>query len=105
MGTRGRERQDMIYGRGGDVVTLVRVATEADIVKCERRKVDKQDKERFGYGMLWMARYPEQGPGEEWPVDLAFLKADNGWCEIDDARKALVTPEQYAEWTGTPLKV
>lgn len=80
---------------------MLREATREDIKTHERRKWDKQDDQRRGYGMLWIIKYADDG--RESAADLAFLKADKGWAEIDDARELLMGPERYAEAVGRPV--
>jgi hypothetical protein len=73
--------------RFGDQVVLVREATAADIKTFERRKVDKTDRDRLSDHMIFVARYANEQK-KDFTVDLAFLRATNGWAEIlDEAAK------------------
>lgn len=86
---------------GGDIV-LEREATLKDIRPLDHRKADKQDAERISYGMLWVG-YLTTSPSEKRIFDLAFLRADGGWAEIDDERRRLMGEARYQEACNTPV--
>ena len=76
----------MLYGRMGGQVKLIRMATPAD-AKLENRKPDAQDRERCKIGYLMVGRFINEDGTESADrlFDLAMLKADGGWVEIDQA--------------------
>lgn len=96
----------MIYGRFGNEITLAREATVADVLKDwghakpskshKYAEDEKQAAERVGYGMMWWGT-------DERLYELAYCRAEGGWAEIDDARKAIMGAERYAEAFGMPL--
>lgn len=72
----------MIYSRFGGEVTIVRMATIEDVRSFENRKPDKEDRSRTVEGMRVIAA---RWDGTEFLADVAYLKADGGWREIDAA--------------------
>lgn len=97
-----------IYGRGGDELVLLREATVEEVLKDwgikpnSRKHDDKLEiqkaKDRVGYGMLWWAKYTADNA--ETLCELAYCRADNGFAEIDDTRRALMGAARYTEATG-----
>jgi hypothetical protein len=76
----------MIYGRFGDVVTIVRVGTLEDVSKLDGRKPDKQDRENVKNGGYVVVRFDD---GSEQLCHQAFLRADEGQREISRAIESL----------------
>lgn len=76
-----------IYGRTGDVVTIVRRAVLADVRRLEKRNPDKQDREALKNGSYVIVK----SFGEERLYHMAFLRATAGYGEIEDAIKAAET--------------
>lgn len=76
-----------IRARFGDPIEFVRIATIDDVKAFEGRKPDKQDRERIAETYFVVARYLDNG--KEFLADVAFLRATDGWTEIDRARCAL----------------
>jgi hypothetical protein len=72
----------MIYGRFGDAVTIVRMGTLDDVKTIDGRKPDKQDREAVEIGSYVVVR---QDNGKERLYHLAFLRADGGSKEINEA--------------------
>lgn len=71
-----------IYGRFGDPVEILRIATKDDVEILDGRKFDKHDADRLRYDALVVIR---QDTGVERLYDTAFLKADDGAVEIATA--------------------
>lgn len=102
----------MIYGRMGGELVLVREATVEEVLKdwgvkptaksAAAQKEIETAKSRVGYGMMWWARWPEDG--QERLCELAFCRADGGWAEIDDARKAIMGEARHAEASGRRVR-
>lgn len=80
----------MIYGRGGDLITIVRVGTLQDVQKLDGRKPDKTDREAVKNGSYVVVRF--EG-GEERLYHQAFIRADGGSLEITRAIEALATQD------------
>ncbi len=78
----------MIYGRFGDVVEVVRMGTLDDVVLLEEREPDRQDREAIKNGSYVVVR---RDNGIERLYHLAYLKADNGFAEIQVAISKLET--------------
>ena len=72
----------MIYGRTGDVVTIVRRGILADVEKLDGRKPDKQDRAAIRSRSYVVVRRTD---GKEQLYHHAFLRADGGSLEIADA--------------------
>lgn len=79
-----------IYGRFGVEVKILRRAVLEDVQKCDRRKPDKQDREALNAGSYWIVDFvgTKERDGKERLYHLAYLRADGGFSEIDDACKA-----------------
>jgi len=75
----------MIYGRGGDPVTIVRVATIGDVKTLDNRKPDKADREAIRCSSYMVVLLY----GVERLYHIGFLKADGGSREISAAIEAL----------------
>ena len=75
-----------IYGRGGGVVTIVRMAALADVKKLDGRKPDKQDREALANGSYVVVRFED---GTERLYHQAYLRADGGGREIGEVLDAL----------------
>lgn len=78
----------MIYARGRDPCTIVRLATKDDQPK--RKKIPKRqyehDTEDLADGYACVIRFED---GDEHYAVCQFLKADGGWKEIFDRMKEL----------------
>ena len=74
-----------IYGRGGQVVTIVRVGTLQDVTRLDGRRPDKRDRECVKYGSYVVI----DDAGTERLYHQAFLRADDGAREIGEAIDAL----------------
>lgn len=70
-----------IYGRCGQAVKIVRLATLADVTKLDYRKPDKHDRERVKFQMYVVV----EDDGIERLYDFVYLRADGGAKEIDKA--------------------
>jgi len=100
----------MIYSRFGGTVQLIREATLSELLSdwncpenprsAKQKKDHAEAKQRIDYGMMWWAKYED---GTERIAELAFLRADDGWKEIDSTRKALMGEARYMECCGGPL--
>lgn len=77
----------MIYGRFGDPLTIVRRAKLDDVERLDGRKPDAVDVEAVKHGNYVVATYHDDG--RESLQTLAFLKADDGWKEIEAALAGL----------------
>jgi len=75
----------MIYGRWGDAVTVVRLATLKDVRTFDHRSPDAQDREMVRRGSYVILKRED---GAEMLANVAFLRADGGAHEIDAAIKA-----------------
>lgn len=82
----------MIYGRFGDPITIVRVATLEDVRKLEGRKPDKADLEAVRNGSYVVVRRTDDSA--ERLYHQAFMRADDGSREITAAIEALTSGEQ-----------
>jgi hypothetical protein len=82
-----------IYGRTGDVVTIVRVGTLDDVQTLERRTPDKMDRDAIEFGSYLVVR---QDDGKERLYHEAYLRADGGSLEIVKAVARL------SQQTGAP---
>ena len=71
-----------IYGRTGDVVTVIRRGKLDDVQKLEGRKPDKKDREAVKNDGFVVVRHED---GKEALYHLAFLRADGGSLEISEA--------------------
>lgn len=80
-----------IYGRFGQTVELIRMATLDDVKRLEKRRPDKQDKAAVEAGSYVVCRTLSYNDGsepkhdyskEEWISHLAFLRADGAIKEI-----------------------
>jgi hypothetical protein len=78
----------VIYGRGGQPVTIVRVATINDVKALDNRKPDKRDREAIRCGSYVVVLDDQV----ERLYHLGFLEADGGSLEIGDAIRALQAP-------------
>lgn len=76
----------MIYGRFGQALTILRVATEADVRQIEGRKLNKTDREALASGSYVVVAEEES----ERLYHQAFLRADGGSVEITRALEALI---------------
>jgi hypothetical protein len=72
----------MIYGRFGDVVTIVRRGTLEDVKLLDNRQPDVVDRDCVRNSSYVVVK---QDDGEERLYLLGYLKADNGIAEIQDA--------------------
>jgi hypothetical protein len=91
-----------LYDQVGGEVTLEREATFAEVVSewmWRSASAKKAANDRIGYGMLWWGKVD----GERRLFDLAYVRADGGWAEIDDARRALMGDARYREASGMPV--
>jgi hypothetical protein len=77
----------MIYGRFGDSLTLVRKAVLADVKALDGRSPDAKDRQNLANGAYVVARAEDNG--KEYLYHLAYLRADNGLAEIEDALNVL----------------
>lgn len=75
----------MIYGRTGEACAILRLATEVDVRKLENRKPDKQDKFAIQHGGLVVIRWLDDDDNNERLAHQAYLRADGGSREINDA--------------------
>ncbi len=83
----------MIYGRFGDKVKIVRVASQEDVRRLEGRKLDKRDRLAITNGSYVIITHEDDGPeGDETLYHKAYLRADAGLNEIDAAIAALSAP-------------
>lgn len=76
----------MIYGRTGDVVTILRNAVLADVEAMDHRKPDKTDRiaiDNLAYVVV------RQDDGKERLYHQAFLRADGGFAEIERALETI----------------
>lgn len=80
-----------IYGRWGDPITILRVATLDDVTKYERREPDKNDREWVNRCLYLVVAYDDSG--EESITHLTYLRADGGAAEIDAAIAATKEPQ------------
>lgn len=71
----------MIYGRWGQVVTIVRRAVLADVQALDGRKPDKQDRDALRAGSYVVVK----DDGKERLYHQCYLRADGGSLEIADA--------------------
>lgn len=76
-----------IYGRTGDVVTIVRRAVIADVKALEGRTPDKQDREALKNDSYVVVRNED---GKKRLYHLAYLRADGGSREITDTIEKLI---------------
>lgn len=80
----------MIYARGGDPCTIVRLATKEDQPrrkKTPKRQYDTElDAKDLVDGYACIIRFAED---DEYYAVCQFLKADGGWQEIFDRMKEL----------------
>jgi hypothetical protein len=74
----------VIYGRCGQVVTILRYARLADIERLDKRKPDKQDRQALRYSSYVIV---DDG-GKERLYHQCYLRADGGAREIADAIEA-----------------
>jgi hypothetical protein len=77
----------MIYGRWGQVVTIVRLGTEKDVRELDNRKPDKHDRLRIAIDGYIVTK--DEATGKEVLHDVVYLRADDGIREIMDAVRAL----------------
>lgn len=63
------------------------MATAEDVKTFDGRRIDKLDRERLAGGYYVIAAYEDDG--KECLVDVGWLRATEGWKEINDARLAL----------------
>lgn len=74
-----------IYSWSGVEVELIRPVTSlGEVEALESRPVDFYDTERIALGMYFVVRFPNQ----ERLYDLAYLRADRGLVEINEAARA-----------------
>lgn len=74
-----------ICSRFGNGLSILRPAVLADVKKFDGRKPDAHDKRRIEEGQYVIVGYDDNTEGL---ADLAMLKADGGWREIEEAAKA-----------------
>lgn len=79
-----------IYGRFGVEVRIKRRAVIEDVKRCDNRKPDKQDREAIAAGSYWIVDFvgTKGRDGRDRLYHLAYLRADGGISEIDEACKA-----------------
>lgn len=80
LGTEEKGPRTMIYGRFGDTVTIVRVATLED-VKVHHGEPDKIDRDALEDGSYVIVK---QDDGKERLYHLTYLRATRGYAEIAD---------------------
>jgi hypothetical protein len=73
----------MIYGRFGNIVTIVRRGTLADVKTFDHRSADKYDRQHVKSKSYVIVKDAEDG--RESLYHLAYLRADDGSKEIDQA--------------------
>ncbi len=81
-----------IYSRWGSIINPVRMATEADVKTLDKRKPDKHDRERIRLGMFVVATSADEKKNVDFVErihEVAWLRADGGIHEIDEALKPL----------------
>jgi hypothetical protein len=85
-----------IYDRFGFAVKILRLAQPQDFRKLEGRKPDKKDAEAMKLEAVVIVTdvaspngKPMPGPEPEVLIHIAFLRADGGLGEIQDAIEAL----------------
>lgn len=85
-----------IYDRFGFAVKILRLAQPQDFRKIERRKPDKRDFEAMNLEAVVIVTDVASPNGKTMPgpepenlIHIAFLRADGGLGEIQDAIKAL----------------
>lgn len=74
-----------IYSRFGEVITIERYATLADVTRLDRRKPDAQDRKAVKSKSYVIVRFAD---GSEQLYHLAFLRADGALPEIMNAVRA-----------------
>lgn len=79
-----------IFGRFGDPLTVVRVASLDDVRPLSGRKPDKQDRSAIESGSYLVCRDED---GKELLYHQAFMRADGGSREIAAAIEALGAAE------------
>jgi hypothetical protein len=77
----------MIYGRFGDVVTLVRLGTTDDVRLFNGRAANGEDLRALENNAYVVVRYGDNK--EEDLAHIAYLRADGGAAEIDAALAAV----------------
>jgi hypothetical protein len=73
----------MIYGRFGNVVTILRKAVLSDVKTLDKRTPDKQDRDAIKQGSYVVVQ--DNNTKEPRLYHLAYLRADDGIREIDAA--------------------
>jgi hypothetical protein len=86
-----------IYGRTGNAVTVVRRAVLEDVKRLDGRKPDKQDREALANDCYIIVK----SFGKERLYHIAYLRADGGAKEIDEAIKS---SEASAATTGSTTR-
>lgn len=77
-----------IYGRTGDVVTILRMGTLEDVKAFDGRWPDKQDMDAVENGCYVVVKWDD---GKEQLYHQAYMRADDGSREITAAIEALPT--------------
>lgn len=78
----------MIYGKFGDPLTIVRSAILEDVKRLADRKPDQQDRDALANGSYVVVRFDD---GAERVYHQAFLRADGGIKEIEEAIQSAIT--------------
>jgi hypothetical protein len=95
---RAKEARQMIYGRFGDEIEIVRVAVLADVKRLDKRKPDKHDKQRVADGCYIVTRSKSADDpfgGDERLHDICYMRADGGFKEITEAIRRLSAQEAW----------
>lgn len=77
-----------IYGRFGDKLTIVRHAVLSDVERLTARPPDLQDRNAIEQGFYVVIAYAADG--QEDLYSMAFLRAEGGLREIEEAIEATV---------------